>query len=105
MSLAYYYVCSKKASAEQFNGYIRSHWGIENKLHWTLDVAFQEDQSKKRAGEATQNFSLMTKVALNLIKNHHPGEKDSGGTKISAKRKRDMAAWNNDYLLQIITEA
>lgn len=100
-----YYISSKKASAEQFGGYIRSHWGIENKLHWTLDVAFREDQSKKRAGEAAQNFSLMTKVALNLIKNHHPGEKDSGGTRISARRKRNMAAWNNDYLLQIMAEA
>ena len=100
-----YYISSKKASAEQFNGYIRSHWGIENKLHWTLDVAFREDQSKKRAGEAAQNFSLMTKIALNLIKNHHPGEKDSGGTRISARRKRNMAAWNNDYLLQIMAEA
>ena len=65
-----YFISSKNASAEQFNTYIRSHWGIENKLHWTLDVAFREDQSKKRQGEAAQNFSLMTKVALNLIKNH-----------------------------------
>lgn len=97
-----YYISSKNASAKQFNGYIRSHWGIENKLHWTLDVAFREDQSKKREGESAQNYSLMTKLALNLIKNHHPGEKDKGGTKISARRKRNMAAWDNDYLLEII---
>lgn len=100
-----YYISSKNASAEQFNGYIRDHWGIENKLHWTLDVAFGEDQSKKREGEAAQNYSLMTKVALNLIKSHNPGEKDKGGTKISARRKRNMAAWDNDYLLEIILGA
>ncbi|SDZ73079.1 Predicted transposase YbfD/YdcC associated with H repeats [Arachidicoccus rhizosphaerae] len=100
-----YYISSKNASAEQFNSYIRSHWGIENKLHWTLDVAFREDQSKKREGNAAQNFSLMTKVALNLIKNHNPGEKDKGGTRISARRKRNMAAWDNDYLLEMIAGA
>lgn len=98
-----YYISSKKATAQQFNEDIRSHWGIENKLHWCLDVAFREDMSKKRAGESAQNFSLMTKSALNLLKNHNVGAKDSGGTKISLKRKKNMAAWDNDYLMDILT--
>lgn len=97
-----YYISSKKATAQQFNEYIRSHWGIENKLHWCLDVAFNEDSSKKRDKNAAQNFSLMTKSALNLMKNHEADAKDSGGTKISIRRKRLMAAWDNDYLLDIL---
>jgi predicted transposase YbfD/YdcC len=97
-----YYISSKKATAEQFNGYIRSHWGIENKLHWSLDVTFHEDMCKKRANEAAQNFSLMNKTALNILKNYNKDGKDSGGTKISIKRKRLMAAWDNDYLSNIL---
>lgn len=100
-----YYISSKKATAQQFNEDIRSHWGIENKLHWCLDVAFREDMSKKRAGESAQNFSLMTKSALNLLKNHNLNAKDSGGTKISLKRKKNMAAWDNDYLMDILGAA
>lgn len=100
-----YYISSKKATAEEFNSCIRSHWGIENNLHWCLDVVFHEDMSKKRAGESAQNFSLMAKSALNLIKNHQLNAKDSGGTKISLKRKRLMAAWDNDYLMDILVNA
>jgi predicted transposase YbfD/YdcC len=47
---------------------IRLHWGIENKLHWVLDVAFGEDLSRNRAGHAAQNFSLLNRIALNLLK-------------------------------------
>lgn len=100
-----YYISSKKAGAQEFNSYIRSHWGIENKLHWALDVTFKEDQSKKRIGDAPRNFSLITKVALNLLKNHKRGQKDKGGTTISLSRKRKMAAWNNDYMMEIIKGA
>ena len=100
-----YYISSKKATAEQFNGYIRSHLGIENKLHWCLDVAFHEDMCKKRTEEAAQNFSLMNKSALNLLKNYNKDGKDSGGTKISIKRKRLMASWDNDYLMDILAGA
>jgi len=100
-----YYISSKTATARQFNDYVRQHWAIENNLHWCLDVAFHEDMSKKRTGEAAQNFSLMLKSALNLLKNHNKGEKDSGGTKISIKRKRLMAAWDNNYLMSIIASS
>lgn len=100
-----YYISSKKASAQWFDACIREHWGIENKLHWVLDVAFREDQSKKRQGEAAQNFSLMTKVALNLIKTHKAGAKSNGCTPYSIKRKRLMAGWNNNYLADIMMSA
>jgi predicted transposase YbfD/YdcC len=52
-----------------FQRSIRSHWAIENKLHWVLDVAFGEDASRKRKGNAAQNYSLLLKIALNLLKN------------------------------------
>lgn len=90
-----YYISSLKASSEDFQKAIRSHWAIENKLHWTLDVAFAEDASRKRAGNAAQNYSTILKIALNILKN----EKTK---KASVKSKRLEAAWNEDYLEQIL---
>jgi predicted transposase YbfD/YdcC len=63
-----YYITSLAPDATLINGKIRQHWGIENKLHWVLDVAFGEDLSRKRAGNAAQNFSLLNRIALNLLK-------------------------------------
>lgn len=96
-----YYISSKKETAVFFQNAIRSHWSIENRLHWMLDVAFDEDSSKKQAINSAQNFSLLNKIALNMI-NHHKLDDDRGAKKISVKRKRKMAAWNNDYLLGIL---
>lgn len=96
-----YYISSKKASAQYFQQAARTHWQVENKLHWTLDVIFSEDGSQKRAGHAAQNFSLICKIALNMIDNHQD-DQNRGAKKISAKRKRKMAGWNNDFLLEIM---
>lgn len=96
-----YFISSKKASAHYFHQAVRTHWEVENNLHWTLDVIFCEDDSKKRAGNSAQNFSLISKVALNMIQNHRDIQ-NRGAKKISAKRKRKMAGWNNDYLLEIL---
>lgn len=96
-----YYISSKKASARYFGEAVRTHWQVENNLHWMLDVIFSEDDSKKRAGNSAQNFSLISKVALNMIENHKDTQ-DRGAKKISAKRKRKMAGWNNDYLIEIL---
>jgi predicted transposase YbfD/YdcC len=90
-----YYISSLPAFAPKLNGAIRLHWGIENSLHWILDVSFNEDNSRKRAGYAAQNFSVMNRIALNLLKN----EKN---TKRGVKGKRLKAAWNNDYLESIL---
>jgi len=57
-----------KHYAARLNAAIRQHWGIENKLHWVLDVGFGEDRSRKRAGHAAQNYSILTRIALNLLK-------------------------------------
>ena len=86
-----YYISSLEKDAEYFQYAIRSHWGIENKLHWILDVAFSEDSSRKRAGNAAQNYSLLLRIALNLLKN----EKTE---KQGIKGKRLRAAWDNQYL-------
>jgi predicted transposase YbfD/YdcC len=64
-----YYISSLKISAKKFQHITRSHWSIENKLHWILDVAFLEDQSRKRDNKAAQNFSALIKITLNLINN------------------------------------
>jgi predicted transposase YbfD/YdcC len=95
-----YYISSKNEKAGFFNNAVRIHWSIENKLHWQLDVSFGEDNSKKMQGNSAQNFSLLNKIALSMI-NHHKDE-GRGAKKISVKRKRKMAGWNNEYLIGII---
>jgi len=90
-----YYISSLQNDPNEFQINIRSHWAIENKLHWTLDVAFSEDASRKRAGNAAQNYSILLKVALNLLKNE-------SSKKLSMKSKRLEAGWNQDYLLKIL---
>ena len=92
-----YYITSLKPDAQRLNAAIRQHWGIENKLHWVLDVTFGEDQSRKRAGNAAQNFSLLNRIALNLIRK----DKSSKG---SIRGKRLQAAWDDDFLWQLLAE-
>jgi hypothetical protein len=96
-----YYISSKTASAKYFHEAVRSHWGIENKLHWCMDVIFGEDNSRKQAENSAQNFSLINKVALNMIRNYKPDEA-RGSKKISMIRKRKMANRENEYLLNIL---
>ena len=90
-----YYISNLNADPKNFEKNIRLHWGIENKLHWTLDVAFCEDASRKRTGNSTQNFSILNKIALNKLKN----EKTE---KQGVKGKRLRAAWDNPYLLKVL---
>lgn len=90
-----YYITGLEANAEDFQKAIRSHWGIENKLHWTLDVAFSEDASRKLAKNASQNFSILNKISLNLLRN----EKTAKG---GVKGKRLKAGWDNHYLIKVL---
>lgn len=92
-----YYIGSLSSDAQGINRAIRQHWGIENSLHWVLDVAFAEDHSRKRAGHAAQNFSVMTRLALNLLK------RDTS-VKRSIKGKRLKAGWDNVYLATILQQ-
>jgi len=91
-----YYIASLKPDATKLNAAIRQHSGIENKLHWVLDVAFGEDLSRKRAGHAAENFSLLNRIALNLLKQ----DKTS---KLGVHGKRLAAAWDHDYLLRLLS--
>lgn len=90
-----YYISSLLSGATHLQRAIRLHWGIENKLHWVLYVAFSEDASRKRIGNAAQNFSILSKIALNLLK------KDTA-TKQGIKGKKLKAAYDHDYLIKIL---
>ena len=89
------YISSVEADAKSFNSFIRQHWGVENSLHWTLDVTFREDAQRKRNGQAANNFALVEKIALNLLKVEE-------SKNMSIKNKRLVAAWDNDFLLKIL---
>ena len=92
----YYIASNKNATAKQAAESIRIHWGIENQLHWILDMGFDEDQCRIRTGHAAENFSRMRRIALNAL------EQDTT-QKIGIKSKRLLAGWDNDYLLSLLT--
>jgi predicted transposase YbfD/YdcC len=85
-----YYISSRMMSAETFAAAVRGHWGVENRLHWMLDVTFGEDDSMIKKDDAPQNFSLLRKIALTTL-NRAP---DPGTAKLSMRQKRKAAAWN-----------
>lgn len=93
-----YYISSLEADAAYFNQAIRWHWGIENQLHWQLDVGFGEDYNTTRNKQAAQNLALVRKLAINILK----ADKSS---KSSLKSKRKMAGWNESFLLKLIALA
>jgi predicted transposase YbfD/YdcC len=90
-----YFISSLEPDAEILLQAVRSHWGIENSVHWVLDVAFNEDQCRIRTGHAAENFALLRRLALNLLKNapHKRG--------IKTRQKR--AGWDHDFLLKTLT--
>ncbi len=90
-----YYILSKYLSGCRFAAAVRSHWGIENSLHWQLDVTFQEDQSRIRKGHADTNFSILRRTALSLLKNEST-------LKLGIKNKRLTAAWDDAYLAIVL---
>src|SRR4028119_489559 len=95
---ARFYLSSLSSNAKTIAGAIRSHWGIENRLHWTLDVTFSEDESRIRKQNSPENFALLRRLAINLLKQ----EKTS---KQSLKMKRYRAAMDNKYLVKILNSA
>jgi predicted transposase YbfD/YdcC len=90
-----YYLSSLECNAQLLAEAIRSHWGIENQLHWTLDVTFKEDASRIRKDRSPENFALLRRLALNLLNREN-------SYKASNKMKRYRAAMDNDYLLSIL---
>jgi predicted transposase YbfD/YdcC len=92
-----YYLSSLPADATRRNQIVRTHWQIENQLHWVLDTAFDEDQCRVRVGNGAQNLALLRRVALSLLKQDR-------STKLGIKGKRLKAGWNEHYLLHILTQ-
>ena len=90
-----YYIASLESDVQLFAKSVRSHWRIENGLHWTLDMAFREDESRIRKGHAPENFAVLRHIALNLIKNET-------SFKGSVNTKQLKAAWNRNYLKKVI---
>ena len=91
-----YYLLSQAFPPERFNAIAREHWGIENRLHWTLDVVFNEDQSRNRKDHCAENLALMRKLALNLARLEP--------SKGSMRGKLKRAGWDNDYLVIILSQ-
>jgi predicted transposase YbfD/YdcC len=90
-----YYLLSLDGDVQRFATAVRGHWGIENQLHWCLDVAFAEDHCRIRSGHAPENMTLIRKIALN------PLAKEAS-VKVGKKAKRLKAGWDNDYLLKVL---
>ena len=90
-----FYISSAKADAQSFGTWIRQHWGVENQVHWILDVIFDEDGSRIRKGHADQNMAIVRRTALNICRLHNDPKK-------SISRKRMTAARKNDYLDKLL---
>ncbi|MCF2151865.1 ISAs1 family transposase [Desmonostoc muscorum LEGE 12446] len=93
-----YFITSLQGNAEKFGNSVRSHWGIENSLHWILDVALREDDCKIRKDNAPQNFAIIRQIAVNLL-----GKEKR--VKRGIKNKQFLAAMDNDYLLRVLALA
>ena len=90
-----YYISSLPCDAKRFAEAARDHWGVENSLHWCLDISFGEDESRVRSGHAPANLAIIRRFALSLIK-------QDPQRKIGVKASRKRAGWGNDYLLHLL---
>jgi predicted transposase YbfD/YdcC len=90
-----YYLASIPTDVQQFARAVRAHWGIENCVHWVLDVAFREDESRIRVGHAPENFAVLRHIALNLLRH-------DTSTKLGIHNKRLKAGWDDAYLANLV---
>jgi len=91
-----YYISSLTGDAVQFGQAVRTHWQIENSLHWVLDISFREDDCRCRTGHAPQNMAILRHIALNLLRQETTA-------KCGVKTKRLKAGWDNRYLLKLLS--
>jgi predicted transposase YbfD/YdcC len=89
------YYLTSLADAAAFGRAVRGHWGIENGLHWVLDIAFREDESRAGAGASAANLVVLRHMAVNLLKRERTA-------KVGIKNKRLKAAWDERYLLKVL---
>ena len=90
-----YYLSSLAADPQRLNQVARTHWTIENELHWVLDAAFAEDQSRVGQGYGAENFAVLRHIALNTLKQEKTAT-------IGIQNKRLRAGWDNDYLFKVL---
>jgi predicted transposase YbfD/YdcC len=91
-----YYIASASLTAQQAGRAIRGHWGIENRLHWVLDVVFHDDLARLRTGHGPENMAIVKHMAMNLVRQAKPTT--------SLKNRRKLAAWNPDYLETLLRQ-
>ena len=91
-----FFLTSLPSDAVRFGQAVREHWGVENSLHWVLDVSFREDDCRIRQGHGAQNLAVLRHMALNLLRRE-------GGHKRGIKARRKRAGWERDYLFQVLT--
>jgi predicted transposase YbfD/YdcC len=92
-----YYLSSLTADAERIGKAVRGHWGIENSLHWVLDVVFNEDKARNRKDHSAANMTMIRHMAVNIVKNDKP-------SKTSIRCRRLKAGWDDNYLLKLISQ-
>lgn len=89
-----YYLCSARLDAATFARAVRAHWGVENRLHWVLDVVFHDDLTRLRTGHGPQNMAIVKHIGLDLMR--------STKATASLKVRRKKAAWNTRYLADVL---
>jgi predicted transposase YbfD/YdcC len=92
----HYYISSRKLSAKRFLEAVRGHWGIENSLHWVLDVVFDEDHSRVRKDHGPENFGMLRRMAISMLK----AEQSKGSIQV----KRLKAGWDNEFLEKVLAD-
>ena len=92
---ARYYISSLAVGVGRFAHAVRSHWGIENSCHWSLDVTYREDDSRMRDKNLRENFAWLNRLTLPLLK-QHPGRE-------SIAMKRRSCGWSDGYLMEVVT--
>jgi predicted transposase YbfD/YdcC len=90
-----YYISSRLADAAHLGAVVRGHWGVENGLHWSLDVVFGEDQARMRQGNSAENFSILRRIALNLFR-------QDKSVKAGIKNRRLLAACDDAYRQKLL---
>ena len=97
-----YYLSSHEYTGSDLPNYIRSHWSIENQLHWSLDVSFREDADQKAERKSARSFSILRRIAINIVRQDKEKETTVKGKRRSLKGRLKRCGWSDDYLLSLL---